>query len=461
MLEELFNFLRPSVWTVGELTRYLRDLLESDANLADVWVQGEVSNVSRPRSGHLYFTLKDAKAQLRVVMWKPRVLRLRFLPQNGQQVEVHGSVSVYEAGGQYQLYADTIRPVGEGALYREFLRLKAQLEAEGLFDPARKRPVPLFPRRIGIVTSPTGAALRDMLNTIRRRYPLAEVVLAPTLVQGEQAPESIVRALEALNAHARPDVILLARGGGSAEDLWAFNDERVVRAVAASAAPVITGVGHQTDFTLVDFAADLRAPTPTAAAEKATPNRDDLRYDLRRLGQRLARALDTRLQAERLRLRTVALRLERRAPLALVQSDRQRLDDLEARLHRALEQLIRRRRLELGHLQRRLRAMAPHQRLRAQREMLDDLRERLRRAWAQHLRWRRATLQSQADRLNALSPLAVLQRGYAIVRDERGRVVRRAEQVAPGDAVEVLLGQGRLWGRVERTESAEKSEESP
>ncbi len=458
MFEELIRFLRPPVWTVADLTRYLRDLLESDANLADVWVQGEVSNVARPRSGHLYFTLKDAKAQLRVVMWKPRVLRLRVLPQEGQLVEVHGQVSVYEAGGQYQLYADTIRPVGEGALYREFLRLKAKLEAEGLFDPARKRPIPPFPRRIGVVTSPTGAALRDILNTIRRRYPLAEVVLAPAFVQGEQAPQALVAALEALNAHVRPDVILLARGGGSAEDLWAFNDERVVRAVAASAAPVITGVGHQTDFTLVDFVADLRAPTPTAAAEKATPNRTDLRHDLGRLGQRLAQALANRLRTARLHLRTMALRLERRAPLVQVQTDRQRLDDLERRLHLALQRRLRWQRAELKRYRERLRAVTPAQRIHARRMALLALNERLNLAWRQALRLRRAALEGQARRLEALSPLAILQRGYAIVRDSQGRVVRRADQVALGDHLKVRLAQGRLGVTVEHAEPLSSEE---
>ncbi len=452
MLDDLFALLRPPVWTVTDLTRYLRDLLESDANLADVWVQGEVSNVSRPRSGHLYFTLKDAKAQLRVVMWKPRVLRLRALPQEGQLVEVHGQISVYQAGGQYQLYADALRPVGEGALYREFLRLKAKLEAEGLFDPARKRPVPPFPRRIGVVTSPTGAALRDILNTIRRRFPLAQVVLAPAFVQGEQAPQAIVAALEALNTYAHPDVILLARGGGSAEDLWAFNDERVVRAVAASAAPVITGVGHQTDFTLADFAADLRAPTPTAAAEKATPNRDDLRHDLGRLAQRLARAVESHLRNARQHLRTLALRLDRRAPLVWVQTDRQRLDDLEYRLRRALDRHLWWRREGLARWAQGLQAVAPTQRLRTQRARLLTLKHRLNLGWRQGLRLRRAALQGQARRLQALSPLAVLQRGYAIVRDAQGQVVRRADQVSPGDTLEVRLARGRLWSTVERTE---------
>jgi len=258
-------------WSVSELTRYLRHLLESDDRLQDLWVQGEISNFSRPASGHLYFTLKDSGASLRCVMWKTEAARNRVPLQDGMSIEAHGKISIYEPGGQYQFYADLIRPAGEGALYAEFLRLKALLEAEGLFDAARKRPLPQFPRKIGIVTSATGAALRDMLNVLRRRLPLAEVVLAASPVQGAEAPPNLVLALQKLNAVVRPDVILLARGGGSIEDLWAFNDENVVRAVAASQAPVISGVGHETDFTLVDFAADLRAPTPTAAAELATP----------------------------------------------------------------------------------------------------------------------------------------------------------------------------------------------
>ena len=270
----------PSAWSVADVNRYLRDLLESDHNLNDLWVKGEVSNFSRPRSGHLYFTLKDEKASLRCVMWRNSAQRQAYLPSDGDLVEVHGSVSVYEVAGQYQLYADTIKPLGEGALFQEFLRLKAKLEAEGLFDEERKRPIPIWPSRIGIVTSPTGAALRDMVDTLRRRYPLVEVILAPSAVQGREAPPEIVAGLQNLNRTAAPDVILLARGGGSIEDLWAFNDENVARAITASNAPVITGIGHQTDFTIADFVADLRAPTPTAAAELATPNRDDMQLVL-------------------------------------------------------------------------------------------------------------------------------------------------------------------------------------
>src|SRR5512134_3147853 len=261
-------------WTVSKLTFYIRKLLEENEVLQDVWVQGEISNLSRPASGHVYFTLKDASAALKCVMWKTSASRLGIALQDGMEVEVHGKVGVYEVSGQYQLYADQIRPVGEGALYQEFMRLKAMLEAEGLFAPERKRPIPMFPQTIGIVTSATGAALRDMLNTLRRRLPLVQVILAPSPVQGVEAPPALVKAIQSLNRQSPdqpfPDVILLARCGGSIEDLWAFNDERVVRAVAASNVPIICGVGHETDFTLCDFAADLRAPTPTAAAELAT-----------------------------------------------------------------------------------------------------------------------------------------------------------------------------------------------
>jgi exodeoxyribonuclease VII large subunit len=286
-------------WTVSRLTQHLRQVIESDPQLQDVWVRGELSNVSRPASGHLYFTLKDAGASLRGVMWKLDAARLKFPLRDGMEVEAHGRIGIYEVSGQVQLYADVLRPVGEGALYAEFLRLKSLLEAEGLFDLSRKRGLPELPRRIGIVTSSTGAALRDMLNTLRRRLPFVDVILAPSPVQGADAPPALVAALQKLNRF-QPDVILIARGGGSIEDLWAFNDERVVRAVAASQAPVISGVGHETDFTLTDFAADLRAPTPTAAAELATPvTLFDLASGMSDLGQRAEMAVNSLLERGR------------------------------------------------------------------------------------------------------------------------------------------------------------------
>ncbi|KAF0107830.1 MAG: exodeoxyribonuclease VII large subunit [Anaerolineaceae bacterium] len=395
--------------TVTDLTRRVRQLLESDPHLQAVWVQGEISNLSRPSSGHVYFTLKDAGAALKCVIWRTEAARLKFAPADGMSVEAHGSVRVYEPQGQYQLVADSLLPLGEGALYAEFLRLKALLEAEGLFDAARKRPIPERPRRIGIVTSPTGAALRDMLNTLRRRYPLAEVVLAPAPVQGDEAPPALVAALRTLNLVAGttnagpPDVILLARGGGSIEDLWAFNDERVVRAVTASAAPVITGVGHETDFTLADFAADLRAPTPTAAAELATPvTVQDLRAGLAESARTLANALTGICDRRRVDLEGFRSALQFYTPLRRVQTERQRVDELA---RRALS------------------------------------------AQAHRLELAAARLAGARSRLLALSPLAVLGRGYAVVTHAERVVVSRS-QVRAGDDVHIRVKDGEFDARV-------------
>ena len=276
--------------SVSEVTAQIRTLLEQEPAFQNLYIQGEVSNFSRASSGHIYFTLKDDSAQLGCVIWRSAAYRLDYTPRSGDQVVAHGYIGVYERGGRYQFYVDRVQPAGRGALYEEFERLKRQLEAEGLFDTVCKRPLPTFPRRIGVVTSPTTAALRDVLNVLRRRYPLAEVLLAPTLVQGETAPPGIVAALAALNAREDVDVILVVRGGGSIEDLWAFNDERVARAIAGSRLPVVSGVGHETDFTLADFAADVRAPTPSAAAEVVSVDLAEVRAAIAQTVNRLDRA---------------------------------------------------------------------------------------------------------------------------------------------------------------------------
>jgi exodeoxyribonuclease VII large subunit len=393
----LFSPHIPASWSVTDLTHYLRELLESDELLQDVWVNGEVSNFSRSSSGHLYFTLKDSSASLRCVMWRNAVLRQSFTPHDGDAIEVHGSISIYEVGGQYQLYADLFRQAGEGALYQEFLRLKAMLEAEGLFAPERKRPIPLTPKRIGIVTSPTSAALQDMLNTLRRRYPLVEVVLAPTPVQGDEAPAGIIAALHHVTQIAHPDVIILARGGGSIEDLWAFNDQRVARAIAASPVPIITGIGHETDFTIADFVADLRAPTPTAAAELATPNQTDLRVDLYDLNDRLNRLLQSFTSELRWAFKELQNQLEKNSPLNQIQSDSQRVDELDHRLAAATSHLLQLARVHLTGLM-------------------------------QHMA--------------ALNPMAVLERGYAIVTNQAGETISRTGQVSPGEALNVQVSDG-------------------
>jgi len=293
------SFSAMQIYRVSQITAYIKELFDSDYPLQDLWLEGEVSNYSQAASGHVYFTLKDEEAQIRCVMWRSQVERQAYLPQNGEAIIAHGRISVYEAGGRYQLYVDDIQPAGVGLLYLQFEALKERLAAEGLFDAERKRPLPPFPRRLGVVTSPTAAALKDIVNVLRRRYPVVEVVLSPTLVQGDEAPSQIVAAIEALNEHTDVDAIIVARGGGSLEELWAFNDERVARAIYASQVPVVTGVGHETDFTIADFVADVRAPTPSAAAEVAVPDRQELRGMVESWRGRLAHLMRGRIEEER------------------------------------------------------------------------------------------------------------------------------------------------------------------
>ena len=401
---------QPSTWSVTDITRYLRDLLESEEYLQDLWVEGEVSNLSRPASGHLYFTLKDRNAALRCVMWRNQVANLAFLPQDGDAIEIHGSISIYEASGNYQLYGDLIRPAGEGTLYQEFLLLKAKLEAEGLFDPQRKRAIPPWPQTIGIITSPTGAALRDMHDTIQRRYPLVKLVLAPTQVQGDQATKGILSALEALNHLIKPDLILMARGGGSIEDLMAFNDEQVARAIADSTAPVITGIGHETDFTIADFAADLRAPTPTAAAELATPNQVDLLASLRELSRELTSSTKSYLLEKRVGLERQHTRLHFRTPLTQVRRDQQRLDELNHRAGQALFYTVEIHRTRLAGLE---------------------------------------------LRIQSLNPRAILKRGYSIVTHPDGTLVSSTRQVQTNDDLQVQVSDGAFPVRVQDTQKKE------
>lgn len=375
-------------FTVSQLTFRIRRLLEDNPEFQDVWVSGEVSNLSRPASGHIYFTLKDKNASLKCVMWKTDAARTRPNLQEGAAVEVHGKIAVYEPQGQYQLIANLIQAKGEGALFQEFLRLKSMLEAEGLFSSDRKREIPAFPQTIGIVTSATGAALRDMLNTIRRRQPLARVILAPSPVQGVEAPPALVAALRSLNKQ-NPDVILVARGGGSIEDLWAFNDEGVVREVANSKAPIISGVGHETDFTLCDFAADLRAPTPTAAAELATQTTlDDLRFQLVNAQARLTDLISNRLTDHQTSISALGSRLKFVSPERRIQADYQHLDELSRRAFSALTHRI---------------------------------------------QLHSARVDGISSRLQALNPEGILARGYAIItRKQDGKVVSTVSQ-AQGD----------------------------
>ncbi|MBZ5703509.1 MAG: exodeoxyribonuclease VII large subunit [Acidobacteriia bacterium] len=437
-------------WTVSELTARIRDLLAR--NFTDILVQGEISNCKLAQSGHFYFTLKDEKAQVRCVFFKNQQRGMKFRPEDGLKVTVRGSVSVYEARGEYQIYVETIEPLGLGALQLAFEQLKKRLEAEGLFDPARKKPLPLLPQRIGLITSPTGAAVRDVVRILRRRFPNVHLTLYPVRVQGEGAAAEIVEALRYFNRKRLADVVILARGGGSIEDLWAFNEESVARAVSASLIPIICGVGHETDFTIADFAADVRASTPSAAAELVVQTRREFDKHIAELRETLAQQLRYRLSVLSRRVHELSARRGFRRPLDLLRQQRQRADEMTSRLTHGLRarlQQARKRytaahlriasfdfRAKIGRLHIRLERVAAELGVRADR-MLRGKRERLDRLRLQ---------------LEERSPLRVLERGYAIATDAAGNVLRSTEQVALGDAVSIQLHRGRLITEVKKKE---------
>lgn len=393
-----------SVLTVSQVNFFLRSLIEGDGRLSDILISGEISNFTdHYKSGHMYFSLKDEKSVIKAVMFAGSARRLRFRPQNGMKVIIRGRVSVYEPGGQYQLYAEDMQPDGAGALSLAYEQLKARLAEEGLFDREHKRPLPPYPERIGVITSPDGAAVRDILQITARRWPVAEIVFCPVLVQGEGAPAQLTAAVRALNRAQACDVIILGRGGGSMEDLWAFNDEGLARAVYNSAIPVISAVGHETDFTICDFVADLRAPTPSAAAELCTPN----------------------FPEEQERLRSFH-RYFLEESKNLVEYLRQSVDILvqDSPLH------------------------DPSAHVQACRERLHGLTERLTRREQVHLDKKRGELSVLAGKLDSLSPLRVLSRGYAVVYDTGGAAVLDAEQLAPGEVVTIRAAKGRAVAEI-------------
>lgn len=393
-------------YTITGITAYIRSVLDQDEILRDIWIKGEVSNMRQYSSGHWYFTLKDTDAQLKCVMFRSDAAKQAIQPQDGDLVQVHGRISVYEARGDYQLYADQIQTAGAvGDLYQRFDALKQQLFEEGLFEDSLKQPLPRFPRQIGVVTSPDAAAFRDIQHVLRRRYPLAAVILSPTLVQGTTAPPQIVRAIERLNAHTQVDVILVCRGGGSIEDLWCFNDESVARAVVASQIPIVSGVGHETDFTIVDFVADVRAPTPSAAAEVVTPDQVELRSELQRQQADLLRIMQDHLTTHQSDLSQLQHTLARESPAQYIASSRQHIDDLTERMEISLK---------------RQQAL---------------LRERL---------------SARRAALNAASPESILARGYAIVsRTEDDRIVMDETDAPPGTGITIRLKDSELTARTE------------
>lgn len=430
------------VLTVSELNRMARRALESQLPL--LWVEGEVSNFVRAASGHWYFSLKDANAQVRCVMFRGRNQFSDFTPTNGDHVEIRALPSLYEARGEFQLGAESIRRAGAGRLYEAFLKLKAKLEAEGLFDPLSKRALPRFPRCIGIVTSPQAAALHDVLTALSRRMPGLPVILYPTPVQGAGAGAQIAAAIRTAGVRAECDVLLVCRGGGSLEDLWAFNDEAVARAIAASPMPVVSGVGHETDFTLADFAADLRAPTPTAAAELASPVREELLQQLGRLARQLHHHLARKQQDETQRLDYLSRRLVH--PAEHLRRQQIEVSQMAQRLNSATRSRLTQEQLRVTHLSQRL--VNPLHVIQREQQALDALAARAQRAIQSDLVQRRLNLARLNSSLGHLSPEGVLARGYSIVQLENGALVQDATTLKSGDPIGIRLHRGHVSATV-------------
>lgn len=440
---------QPEVWTVSQITRRVKTLLED--GIGYVWVAGEISNWRVSPAGHAYFTLKDENSQLRGVMFRGRLSGVKFEPESGLEVLVYGLVSVYEQRGEYQILCEEMQPKGVGALQLAFEKLKAKLEKEGLFDEAHKKPLPLLPRKIGIVTSPTGAAIRDILHVIRRRFANVHILLYPARVQGDEAAPEIVAGIQALD-RLGVDVMIVGRGGGSLEDLWAFNEEPVVRAIFAAKTPVISAVGHEIDFTLSDFVADLRAPTPSAAAEVVVQEQQALRDTVVNLDRRMRRALKGRVDMLRHRLDRARASYVFRRPEELVRQFRQRCDDARMAIERALREQARAERYRLEKVVRGLALLSPRNQVQRAHERLIALRQRLLDLGRAVPERKRARFQPVVAHLDALSPLAILSRGYALAwKQPGGDLVRDAKQLKKGDSVKLRFGRGGAEATIDKT----------
>lgn len=430
------------VLTVSQLNADVNHLLMQ--GFPAIWVEGEVSNLSRPSSGHLYFVLKDSQAQLRCALFRPKALNLRIKPDNGSKVLAYGRIGLYEPRGEYQFIVERMEAAGEGELQRRFEELKQSLAKAGLFASEQKKTLPSYPRCIGLITSPTGAAVQDILNVLRRRCPQIPVLIYPVAVQGEMAAPQIVRALQQANREPLCEVLILARGGGSLEDLWAFNEASVAQAIYASELPIISGIGHEIDFTIADFVADLRAPTPSAAAELVSPDSANLFASINTLKTQLQRSVQQTLTTRHQQLSQLQSRLNRQHPLNYLQQKTQRLDELDLRLRRALELKQERVSLRLQILQQRLQWQNPSSTIQVLQTQLQQHRQQLQRFIEQRLQSKGQLFSLQAARLQAYSPLATLERGYALVLDTNEQLIKAVNQVKPTDQVQIRFYDGEL-----------------
>ena len=431
------------VFTVSRLVRETRAVLEGSFPM--LWLEGEISNYSRPSSGHMYFSLKDEAAQVRCAMFRTRNLHLRFTPTNGMHVLVRARITMYEPRGEFQIVVEQMEEAGLGVLQRAFEALKSRLGQEGLFDSAHKKPLPVTPQRLGVITSPTGAAIRDILSVLKRRYPVLPVLIYPVAVQGEGAGREIAQAIQLANQRKECDVLIVGRGGGSLEDLWAFNEEVVARAIYNSTIPIVSAVGHEIDFTISDFVADLRAPTPSAAAELVTPDMTELQQRLMRHRQRLINAMRSTLQQSQKQLGWLGKWLQQQHPGQQLQHKAQRLDELELRLVQNINVQLRHQDHRLQQLTTRLHHSSPRYRLQQLRSRHEQLQQRLHRALHLSLAYKKQQFAATSRALNNISPLATLERGYAIVqRLPEQQVVRDAATVQVGDKIEARLSKGVL-----------------
>jgi exodeoxyribonuclease VII large subunit len=444
---------RPAL-SVSALTDRLQGVLETE--FFDVWVEGEISNLTQPASGHWYFSLKDERSQVRAVLWKTAARLVKWKPRDGMKVLVRGGIKVYAPRGDYQIQVEVVEPLGKGSLQQAYEELKERLAKEGLFDAAKKRPLPMLPRCIGIVTSPTGAVIQDILRVLSRRYANLGVLIYPARVQGPEASGEIQQGIKALNRFKSVDVIMVARGGGSLEDLWPFNEEQVARALASSRIPTLSAVGHETDYTIADFVADLRAPTPSAGAERVVQAKEEMAARIEGLERRLTAAMGMRMTRTRARVQAMTSHRVFTAEQGRVRTYAQRVDELARRAERGL---VRTRELAAQRLRRateRLEAYRWDRQAAARRERIDAQARRLHELVRGRVRHQRTDLARVAGKLDSLSPLAVLSRGYALAFDGRGHLVQRTAQVSPGDAIEVRLSDGRVRATVTETRKAEE-----
>ena len=436
---------QPHIYSIKEINKYVRMKMESDALLSDVWLRGEISNFVHHSSGHMYFTLKDKDSKLKSVMFASYNARLPFIPKEGTKVLARGSINVFERDGTYQFYATAMQPDGIGSLYLAYEQLKNRLDEEGLFAAARKRAIPVFPRSIGIITSPTGAAVQDIITTLQRRYPVIPIYIYPVLVQGKQAALSIAAAIDVMNRHSACDVLIIGRGGGSLEELWAFNEEIVARSIAASQIPVISAVGHETDFTIADFVADLRAATPTAAAELAVPHLLELKQQRARAEQRLQLAMKALIQANKEKLTRLKRSPFFMQPRKYMLDQMQRLDRLTEQLEGRTRQLVKQRYIQLAQQQAALAGNHPGARVLYLKKQLEGFNKRMNNSIHASLKENKLNLTGKIKQLDALSPLKVMARGYSLVYDElENHIIGSIDQVQDGDKVKVKLSDGQL-----------------